>query len=129
MLKLRPLGTDTVPVQSGRTMLEAMGWAMLLPQMLATLGTIFQVAGVGTQVGRLTTSVLPKDARPLVTKVDAGTPASDGRVVSLSASGPDEITGAAAAEGHGLFTYYLLNGLNGGAVGEDGRVTVRGLYE
>ncbi|MGW9043957.1 DUF979 domain-containing protein [Streptomyces lydicus] len=51
-----------VPVQSGRSMLEAMGWAMLLPQMLATLGAIFQVSGVGDQVGKLTTSVLPKDS-------------------------------------------------------------------
>ncbi|MER0478360.1 DUF979 domain-containing protein [Streptomyces sp. Edi2] len=50
----------SVPVQSGRSMLEAMGWAMLLPQMLATLGAIFQVSGVGDQVGKLTTSVLPE---------------------------------------------------------------------
>ncbi|MGX1760953.1 DUF979 domain-containing protein [Streptomyces lydicus] len=50
----------SVPVQSGRSMLEAMGWAMLLPQMLATLGAIFQVSGVGGQVGKLTASVLPE---------------------------------------------------------------------
>lgn len=52
----------SVPVESGRSMLETMGWAMLLPQMLATLGAIFQVSGVGDQVGKLTTSVLPKDS-------------------------------------------------------------------
>ncbi|ANZ20081.1 DUF979 domain-containing protein [Streptomyces noursei] len=52
----------SVPVRSGRTMLEAMGWAMLLPQMLATLGAIFQVSGVGGQVGKLATAVLPKDS-------------------------------------------------------------------
>ncbi|AJT68783.1 DUF979 domain-containing protein [Streptomyces chattanoogensis] len=52
----------SVPVQAGRSMLEAMGWAMLLPQMLATLGAIFQVSGVGTQVGKLATAVLPKDS-------------------------------------------------------------------
>ncbi|MFB7636759.1 DUF979 domain-containing protein [Streptomyces sp. NPDC056149] len=52
----------SVPVESGRTMLEAMGWAMLLPQMLATLGTIFQVSGVGGQVGKLATALLPKDS-------------------------------------------------------------------
>ncbi|UQA96815.1 DUF979 domain-containing protein [Streptomyces halobius] len=52
----------SVPVQSGRSMLEAMGWAMLLPQMLATLGAIFQVSGVGDQVGRLATFVLPEDS-------------------------------------------------------------------
>ncbi|MEE6268950.1 MULTISPECIES: DUF979 domain-containing protein [Streptomyces] len=52
----------SVPVQAGRTMLEAMGWAMLLPQMLATLGAIFQVSGVGGQVGKLATAVLPEDS-------------------------------------------------------------------
>ncbi|KPC59473.1 DUF979 domain-containing protein [Streptomyces chattanoogensis] len=52
----------SVPVQAGRSMLEAMGWAMLLPQMLATLGAIFQVSGVGTQVGKLATAVLPEDS-------------------------------------------------------------------
>ncbi|MFJ6753065.1 MULTISPECIES: DUF979 domain-containing protein [unclassified Streptomyces] len=52
----------SVPVQSGRSMLEAMGWAMLLPQMLATLGAIFQVAGVGDQVGKLAGSILPEDS-------------------------------------------------------------------
>ncbi|MFI1203600.1 DUF979 domain-containing protein [Streptomyces sp. BHT-5-2] len=52
----------SVPVRSGRTMLEAMGWAMLLPQMLATLGAIFQVSGVGGQVGELATALLPKDS-------------------------------------------------------------------
>ncbi|MEU9115548.1 DUF979 domain-containing protein [Streptomyces sp. NPDC048483] len=51
-----------VPVRSGRSLLEAMGWAMLLPQMLATLGAIFQVSGVGTQVGKLAAGVLPKDS-------------------------------------------------------------------
>ncbi|WP_043263338.1 DUF979 domain-containing protein [Streptomyces sp. CT34] len=52
----------SVPVQAGRSMLEAMGWAMLLPQMLATLGTIFQVSGVGGQVGKLAAAALPKDS-------------------------------------------------------------------
>ncbi|GAA0490495.1 DUF979 domain-containing protein [Streptomyces sp. NPDC046215] len=49
----------TTPLHAGRSMLESMGWAMLLPQLLATLGTIFSVAGVGDQVRRITTSVLP----------------------------------------------------------------------
>ncbi|MEU5422844.1 DUF979 domain-containing protein [Streptomyces sp. NPDC001407] len=49
----------STPVHAGRSMLETMGWVMLLPQMLATLGTIFSVAGVGDQVRRITTAVLP----------------------------------------------------------------------
>ncbi|MBF6054661.1 membrane protein [Streptomyces eurocidicus] len=47
------------PLHAGRSMLESMGWAMLLPQLLATLGTIFSVSGVGEQVRRITTAVLP----------------------------------------------------------------------
>ncbi|MEU8349974.1 MULTISPECIES: DUF979 domain-containing protein [unclassified Streptomyces] len=49
----------SVPLHAGRSMLEAMGWALLLPQLLATLGSIFQASGVGEQVGRITSAVLP----------------------------------------------------------------------
>lgn len=49
----------TAPLHAGRSMLESMGWAMLLPQLLATLGTIFAVSGVGKQVGIITEAVLP----------------------------------------------------------------------
>ncbi len=48
-----------VPLHAGRGLLESMGWALLLPQLLAVLGSIFQVAGVGTQVGRVTEQILP----------------------------------------------------------------------
>ncbi|WP_269856375.1 DUF979 domain-containing protein [Streptomyces sp. RPT161] len=47
------------PLQAGRGLLETMGYVMLLPQLLATLGTIFQAAGVGDSVGKLTEHVLP----------------------------------------------------------------------
>ena len=50
----------SVPVHAGRGLLEAMGWALLLPQLLAVLGSIFQAAGVGTQVRTLTESILPE---------------------------------------------------------------------
>lgn len=49
----------SVPLHSGRGLLESMGWALLLPQLLAVLGSIFQVAGVGAQVGKITEQVLP----------------------------------------------------------------------
>jgi uncharacterized membrane protein len=42
-----------------------MGWALLLPQLLSVLGSIFQAAGVGTQVGKLTTHILPGDNKYL----------------------------------------------------------------
>ncbi|AXK35611.1 DUF979 domain-containing protein [Streptomyces armeniacus] len=53
----------TVPVHAGRSLLESMGWALLLPQLLAVLGSIFQAAGVGTQVGKITEQVLPDGQR------------------------------------------------------------------
>jgi uncharacterized membrane protein len=40
-------------------MLESMGSATLLPQLLATLGGIFATAGVGTAIGSITSNVLP----------------------------------------------------------------------
>lgn len=50
----------SVPLHSGRNMLESMGWALLLPQLLAVLGTIFQSAGVGEQVRRISEAALPE---------------------------------------------------------------------
>ncbi|MEV4436497.1 DUF979 domain-containing protein [Streptomyces sp. NPDC049555] len=47
------------PLHAGRSILESAGWALLLPQLLATLGAIFAKAGVGEQVRRITTAVLP----------------------------------------------------------------------
>ncbi|WP_069812139.1 DUF979 domain-containing protein [Streptomyces sp. TP-A0874] len=58
-----------VPVHAGRGLLEAMGWALLLPQLLAVLGSIFQVSGVGDQVGRITESVLPEGQKYLAVTV------------------------------------------------------------
>ncbi|WP_372406231.1 DUF979 domain-containing protein [Streptomyces luteireticuli] len=56
MLREKRLAT---PLHAGRSMLESMGWAVLLPQLLATLGAIFAAAGVGDQVRRITAAVLP----------------------------------------------------------------------
>ncbi|MDN3360040.1 DUF979 domain-containing protein [Actinomadura sp. DC4] len=50
------------PLTEGRRLLEAIGWAAVLPQMLATLGQLFVAAGVGKEVGRLTEKVLPGDS-------------------------------------------------------------------
>ncbi len=72
-------------------------------------------------------SVLAKGTRPLVTKVDLGL-SGDPRIVTLSASGPDQISGTLDDQGHGVFTYYLLKGLGGGAA-RDGAVTVKALYD
>ncbi|MGD6754630.1 DUF979 domain-containing protein [Streptomyces sp. BH105] len=53
----------STPIHSGRSMLEAMGSALLLPQLLSVLGSIFAVAGVGTQVGKITNAVLPDESK------------------------------------------------------------------
>ena len=69
-------------------------------------------------------SVLARGVRPLVAKVDTGAD-QIGRLAVLSASGADEITGAELSQGHGLFTYYLLKGLNS----TRGEATVAGLFD
>ena len=74
-------------------------------------------------------SVLPKGARPLVTSVDAGAKSLGKNVVSLSASGGEQISGTLDDQGHGAFTYYLLKGLNDGAPGGGKAPTARSLYE
>jgi uncharacterized membrane protein len=49
------------PFQEARRLLDAVGWAAILPQMLASLGAVFLAAGVGEQVGRLFGEYLPLD--------------------------------------------------------------------
>jgi uncharacterized membrane protein len=48
------------PLQEGRRLIDAIGWAAVLPQMLAALGVLFAVAGVGTVIGGITRSVIPE---------------------------------------------------------------------
>ncbi len=67
---LRPKN-PAVAVTEGRRLLEAIGWAVLLPQMLATLGLLFTQAGVGTQVGTIAHSIVSGDSRILAVTVYA----------------------------------------------------------
>lgn len=69
-------------------------------------------------------SVIPKGARPLVGKVDSAA-GELGKLLVVSASAGDEITGGDENEGHGLFTLYLLKGLNE----RGGKVRLQGLYD
>ena len=48
------------PIQEGRRLIDAIGWAAVLPQMLAALGVLFAAAGVGDIIGSLTKSVIPE---------------------------------------------------------------------
>jgi uncharacterized membrane protein len=57
MLMLRP--PASAPIVEARRLLDAVGWAAVLPQMLAALGALFAVAGVGTAVSTLAERWLP----------------------------------------------------------------------
>ncbi|WP_409304773.1 DUF979 domain-containing protein [Peribacillus sp. SCS-155] len=49
----------TVPVNEGSRLLQAVGWAVILPQMLAALGGIFSKSGVGDVVSGIVGDLLP----------------------------------------------------------------------
>ncbi len=51
------------PLQEGRRLIEAVGWAVVLPQMLASLGAVFALAGVGDVVGTLMGHAIPEGSR------------------------------------------------------------------
>lgn len=46
-------------VDEGGRLADAIGWALVLPQMLAALGSVFAQAGVGTTIGALAGHVIP----------------------------------------------------------------------
>ena len=48
------------PLQEGRRLIDAIGWAAVLPQMLAALGVLFAAAGVGEIIGSMTRSIIPE---------------------------------------------------------------------
>jgi len=70
----------------------------------------------------LSATQLRLGTRPLVAKLELAP--VEAKVVSLSASSSDEITGALEEQGHGLFTYHLLKALGETA----GRGTVAEVY-
>ena len=63
MVWLRP--PLLAPLQEGRRLMDAVGWAGILPQALAALGAVFVIAGVGDRIGDLFASYLPLDTRLL----------------------------------------------------------------
>lgn len=54
---LRPAPAE--PFRAGRALMDDIGWAAALPQMLASLGAVFALAGVGEVVGRLVGVAIP----------------------------------------------------------------------
>jgi uncharacterized membrane protein len=66
--------THEKPVQSmqeTRRLLDAIGWAFILPQILATLGLLFTTAGVGSAISHLTETYLAVDNRFIAVAVYA----------------------------------------------------------
>lgn len=55
-----PLATG---LAEGRRLLDALGWAALLPMLLATLGSVFAATGVGDAIAALVEMVIPIDSR------------------------------------------------------------------
>ena len=47
------------PFDEGRRLMDGVGWAAMLPQMLAALGAVFALAGVGEVVGGLAGRAIP----------------------------------------------------------------------
>ena len=48
------------PLEEGRRLIDAIGWAAVLPQMLAALGVVFAAAGVGEIIGGATRAAIPE---------------------------------------------------------------------
>ncbi|PLT31522.1 DUF979 domain-containing protein [Peribacillus deserti] len=59
-------GTPGAAVKESRRLLESIGWAVLLPQLLATLGTIYTNAGVGKVVSNGVTAIIPEGSLFLI---------------------------------------------------------------
>ncbi len=66
MLMLRP--PLRAPFTEARRLLDAVGWAAMLPQLLAALGAVFAAAGVGKVVSTLAASWIPSGA-PLLSVI------------------------------------------------------------
>jgi len=60
------------PLQEGRRLMDSVGWAAILPQMLASLGAVFALAGVGDAVGGYASAILPEGSRFLAVVAYAG---------------------------------------------------------
>jgi len=59
------------PLQEARRLLDSIGWAFILPQILATLGLLFTAAGVGSGIAWLTQEYLAVDSRFIAVAVYA----------------------------------------------------------
>ena len=58
--------TPLAAVQESRRLVDAIGWALLLPLLLAALGSVFAATGVGDAVADLVRAVIPVENRVAV---------------------------------------------------------------
>jgi uncharacterized membrane protein len=58
VLLRQPLGT---PVREARRLMDMIGWAAILPQLLAALGVLFAIFGVGDRIAEILSWVVPLD--------------------------------------------------------------------
>ena len=70
MLWLRP--PVLAPMEEGRRLIDSIGWAAILPQMLAARGAVFAIAGVGDIIGSLAGAVIPDGSVFIAILVFAG---------------------------------------------------------
>jgi uncharacterized membrane protein len=56
----------TAPATEARRLLDLVGWAAVIPQMLAALGALFAIAGVGDRIAELLGRFVPLDNRFVV---------------------------------------------------------------
>jgi uncharacterized caspase-like protein len=94
--------------------------ALKAKRVIVALDSCFSGAG-----GR---SLLPEGSRPLVNNVEMSL-ASGGKILLFAAASPKEITSTLTEQGHGIFTYYFLKGLDGAAKDASGIITPRGLFD
>jgi len=52
--------SPVVPFQQGRHLMDSVSWAAILPQMLASLGAVFALAGMGEAVGTIVQQLIPQ---------------------------------------------------------------------
>jgi uncharacterized membrane protein len=67
MVWLRP--PLLAPLAEGRRLADAIGWAIILPQLLASLGAVFALAGIGGIIGGLAGEIIPEGSRFLAVLV------------------------------------------------------------
>lgn len=94
--------------------------ALKAKRVIAILDTCF--SGTGDR------SLLAKGTRPLVASVDLG-PTAANKLAVITAATANQISGVSQEQGHGLFTYYLLRGLNGAAKDGRGRITIKSILD